>query len=161
LANKLFFNKPILYWKITILNPSCPSLKEQHGSEKFCFYLFIESFSDLTHSINLSFFDFFRFMPWHKSDAIKGYFFAFRPGLNRNIFVKPSHNIRKYAWGFTVNMPHTSARAYTFTRAVTGISNNYFALSCSVVLNKPNRRWIATQCDLQFYTQHTAIKRTW
>jgi hypothetical protein len=26
-------------------------------------------------------------MPWHKSDAKKGYFFAFRPGLNRNILV--------------------------------------------------------------------------
>jgi hypothetical protein len=26
-------------------------------------------------------------MPWHKSDAKKGYFFAFIPGINRNIFV--------------------------------------------------------------------------
>jgi hypothetical protein len=26
-------------------------------------------------------------MPWHKPDAKKGYFFAFRPGLNRNILV--------------------------------------------------------------------------
>jgi hypothetical protein len=38
------------------------------------------------HGINPSFFDFFRFMPWHKSDAKKGYFFAFIPGQNRNIF---------------------------------------------------------------------------
>jgi hypothetical protein len=33
------------------------------------------------------FFDFFRFMPWHKSDAKKGYIFAFRPGINRNILI--------------------------------------------------------------------------
>jgi hypothetical protein len=26
-------------------------------------------------------------MPWNKSDAKKGYFFAFIPGINRNIFV--------------------------------------------------------------------------
>jgi hypothetical protein len=26
-------------------------------------------------------------MPWHKFDAKKGYFFAFRPGLNRNILI--------------------------------------------------------------------------
>jgi hypothetical protein len=26
-------------------------------------------------------------MPWHKSDAKKEYFFAFRPGLNRNFLV--------------------------------------------------------------------------
>jgi hypothetical protein len=41
--------------------------------------------SDLFHGITRKKSKKLGFMSWHKSDEKKGYFFAFRPGLNRNI----------------------------------------------------------------------------
>jgi hypothetical protein len=50
-------------------------------------------------------------MPWHKSDAKEWYFFAFRPGLNRNVLIYV-RGLYPGVYGITFEFLILSAVAY-------------------------------------------------